>query len=109
MAGVGERIEREVLGWDGVEGRSHRFGGVEFRVNGHEIGHLHGDRLADLPFPRRTREELVEAGRARPHHVMPETGWVSYPIRGDSDEAGAVELFRLSYERLTKRGVARPS
>ncbi len=82
MADIRKRIEREVLGWPGVEVRTHRFGGVELRVNGHEIGHLHGNRLADLPFPRRVREELVEAGKARVHHVLPQTGWVSYPIQG---------------------------
>jgi hypothetical protein len=49
MASIRESIEREVKGWPGVEARVHRFGGVEFRVNGHEIGHLHGDRMADLP------------------------------------------------------------
>lgn len=74
MTSIGERIEREVLGWDGAEGRPHRFGGVEFRVRGREIGHPHGDRLADLPA-RKASEELVEAGRARPHHVLPQTGW----------------------------------
>ncbi len=77
MAGIREKIEPEVASWEGVEERPHRFGGVEFRVRGHEIGHLHGDRLADLPFPARVREELVEAGKARPHHVLPETGRVS--------------------------------
>ena len=101
MASIGEKIEREVAGWEGVEERLHRFGGVEFRVSGHEIGHLHGSRLADLPFPVRMRKELVAAGRAQPHHVLPETGWVSYPIRGEEDVAGALELFRLNYERLT--------
>ena len=103
MAGIRERIEREVLGWPGVEARSHRFGGVEFRVSGHEIGHLHGDRLADLPFPRRVREELVQAGKARVHHVMPHTGWVSYPINQPEDVKGALELFRRNYDRLTAR------
>ena len=103
MASARERITAEVAGWPGVERRPHRFGGVEFRVNGHEIGHLHGDSLADLPFPVRIRKELVEAGRARTHHVLPETGWVSYPIRGPGDVAGAVDLFRMSYERLTAR------
>src|SRR3712207_7057353 len=42
------------------------FGGVEFRVRGHEIGHLHGSRLADLPFPVRMRKELVAGGKAEP-------------------------------------------
>ncbi len=98
-----EVIEREVAGWPGVEERPHRFNGVEFRVNGHEIGHLHGGSLADLPFPVRMRKELVEAGKARLHHVLPQTGWVSYPIRGEGDVEGAIELFRLNYERLTAR------
>jgi hypothetical protein len=103
MAGIRERIKREVLGWPGVEERAHRFGGIEFRVNGHEIGHLHGERLADLPFPRRVREELVEAGKARVHHVLPQTGWVSFPIRQPEDVEGALELFRRNYERLTAK------
>jgi hypothetical protein len=101
--GIEQKIEGEVGGWAGVETRGHRFGGVEFRVNGHEIGHLHGDRLADLPFPVRMREQLVAAGEAQAHHVLPQTGWVSYRIRGDGDVAGAIELFRKNYERLTDR------
>ncbi len=98
-----DRIRHEVLGWPGAEARPHRFGGIEFRVNGHEIGHLRGDRLADLPFPVRVRKELVAEGKARLHHVLPQTGWVSYPIRGGEDVEGALELFRLNYERLTAR------
>ena len=101
MTSIRETIEREIGGWPGVEERAHRFGGVEFRVNGHEIGHLHGDRMADLPFPVRMRKELVEAGEAQVHHVLPQTGWVSYRIRGGEDVAGALELFRKNYERLT--------
>jgi hypothetical protein len=107
VAGIGEKIEREVGGWPGVGTRAHRFGGLEFRVNGHEIGHLHGERMADLPFPVRMREELVEAGKAQVHHVLPQTGWVSYRIRGSEDVEGALELFRKNYERLTARKGAR--
>lgn len=101
--GVLGRIREEVLAWDGTESRPHRFNGIEFRVNGHEIGHLHGDRLADLPFPRKVREELVSEGKAQTHHVLPQTGWVSYRIRGEEDVDGALELFRRNYERLTAR------
>jgi Family of unknown function (DUF5519) len=103
MESIATKIEREVSRWPGVEAGPHRFGGVEFRVRGHEIGHLHGSRLADLPFPVRMRKELVAEGRARVHHVLPETGWVSYPIRGEKDVEGALELFRLNYERLAAR------
>lgn len=104
MANIAEAIRREVTGWPGVEAKPHRFNGIEFRVRGHEIGHLHGDRWADLPFPVRVRKELVAQGKARLHHILPQTGWVSYPIRGEEDASGALELFRLNYERLMTRG-----
>jgi hypothetical protein len=96
---VHERVAAEVLSWDGVTSAPHRFGGVEFRLGKRELGHLHGDRLADLPFPRRVRDELVESGRAEPHHVLPESGWVSFWIAGEDDVRRVVELFRMSYER----------
>jgi hypothetical protein len=95
----GARIEREVSSWEGVTVHEHRFGGTEFRLGKRELGHLHGDRLADLPFKRTVRDMLVETGRARPHHVLPDTGWVSKPIRTDEDVDDVIELFRLSYER----------
>jgi hypothetical protein len=74
--------------------------GVEFRVGRRELGHLHGDRLADLPFPVKIKNELVESGRAEVHHVLPESGWVSYRIKGADDVPRVVELFRLNYERV---------
>jgi hypothetical protein len=84
--------------WDGVSVHEHRFGGRELRYGGRELGHLHGDRLADLPFPRRIAAMLVETGRAEPHRFA-RGGWVSLPIGGDDDVDAAIELFRLSYER----------
>ncbi len=100
---IEQQIVREVSGWPGVTRASHRFGGVEFRVGRREIGHLHGSRLADLPFPVSVREQLVAAGRAKPHHVLPNSGWVSYHIRDADDVGEVVELFRLSYERPWRR------
>jgi hypothetical protein len=40
---------------------------------------------------------------------MPQTGWVSYPIRQSEDVAGALELFGRNYERLTARKKAERS
>lgn len=104
MESLRETVEREVSSWTGVEARPHRFGGVEFRVRGHEVGHLHGSRMADLPFPVRIRKELVAEGKAEPHHLLPRTGWVSYYPRGPEDAPAVVELFRLNYEHLVERG-----
>ena len=107
MRGAGERISFEVGSWDGVESHDHRFGGVEFRLGRVELGHIHGDTLADLPFPRKTRDSLIESGRAGPHHVLPESGWVSRRIRSASDVDDVIELFRLNYERVAGRRAAR--
>jgi luciferase-like monooxygenase len=98
MEDIGARLEAAVTNWEGVTVHEHRFGGREFRYGRRELGHLHGDRLADVPFPRRIAAMLVETGRAQPHRFA-RGGWVSFPIRGEQDIEAAVELFRLSYER----------
>jgi Family of unknown function (DUF5519) len=106
-AGAGERIAAEVGSWPGVSSAPHRFGGVAFKLGRRELGHVHGDRFADLPFPRRVRDELVAAGRAEPHHVLPESGWVTARIREPADVEAVIELFRMSYERATSRAATR--
>lgn len=98
---VSERITTAVTAWPGVEKAPHRFGGIEFRFGRRELGHLHGDVLADLPFPRAIRDELVAAGRVSPHHVLPDSGWVSFRIGSSDDVTTAVELFRLAYDRAS--------
>ena len=102
--GVHETIRETVSGWPGVQAIPHRFGGTEFRMGRVEIGHLHGDRLADLPFPRKIRDQIVAEGRAIPHHVMPNSGWVSKWIDRPEDVEEAISLFRLNYDRYFKRG-----
>jgi len=93
------QIHDEVSAWDGVSVEPHRFGGIEFRVGRRELGHLHGASLADLPFPMAMREELIAAARVEPHHVLPNTGWVSRRIRTVRDAQDVIELFRLNYDR----------
>ena len=96
---IARQIEQTVANWPGVTVEPHRFGGIEFRVGRRELGHLHGDRLADLPFPVKVRDELIAAGKAERHHVLPKSGWVSRWIGGVEDVRSVVELFHLNYER----------
>jgi hypothetical protein len=104
---TGEQIAATVRSWPGVEAAPHRFGGVEFRLGRRELGHLHGDRIADLPFPRRVRDQLIAEGRAHPHHVLPDSGWITVSIHSPAEAESAVELFRMSYERATQARGAR--
>ena len=107
MDGARKKIEGEVSSWSGVTAASHRFEGVEFRVGKVELGHLHGDYLADLPFPTKLRNQLVEEGRAGPHHVLPASGWVSRRIKDRSDVDEVIALFRMNYDRLAARARTR--
>jgi hypothetical protein len=98
-----EKVQRELLSWPGVTSGAHRFGGTEFRVNNREMGHMHGSGWADLPFPMSVRDQLVRAGSVSPHHILPQSGWVTFYVRGDQDADALIGLFRMQYERLAKK------
>ena len=100
MGTILERIKRELLSWPEVTSEPHRFGGIEFRLNKRELGHMHGDRVADLPFSMNVRNKLVDSDRACAHHILPQSGWVSYWIKGEEDIPNVIELFKIKYDSL---------
>lgn len=93
-----KKITQTVVSWDGVSTLPHRFGGLEYRFGTREFGHIHGDHLVDIPFPKKVRDEIVQAGLAKPHHVLPQTGWVSFYLQTDEDIEKAIALLHRSYE-----------
>jgi hypothetical protein len=107
--GVGaatEMTKQEILSWLGVSARPHQFSGIRFYVNNtKEIGHLLGEKLIGLPFSPQTRKDVVDFGRALPHHIYPESEWVIYRIREVKMMwkmmcRNVTALFQLKYERL---------
>jgi hypothetical protein len=103
IRGASKQILDTLLTWDGMEAHPHRFGGTEFRIGKREIGHIHGDALLDIPFPKKVRDEIVAAGEAEPHHILPETGWVSFYIREETDIQKAMDLLQRSYRIALKQ------
>lgn len=103
MASAFEAVKKELMSWPGVTSGAHRFGGMEFRAGGREMGHMHGSSWADLPFPMSQRNELVQKGKASPHHVLPESGWITFYVKSDDDVSALLELFRMQYDRLAKK------
>jgi hypothetical protein len=106
--GAQETITRAVTAWEGVTVQPHRFGGVEYGFGQREIGHIHGNHLVDIPFPKKVRDEIVLAGRAQPHHILPETGWVSFYLRQPEDVGQAIALLAESYQ-IARKQKAPPS
>jgi hypothetical protein len=91
-------IEREVLRWPGVTSEPGRFGAVAFRYGKREIGHIHRDRVADLPVTREMRDSLLSRGRARPHRAGVK-GYISYPIEDQEAVSVVLEILGRNYER----------
>jgi len=103
LRGASKQIVETLLRWEGIETHPHRFGGTEFKIGAREIGHIHGDYLVDIPFPKKVRDEIVAAGKAQPHHILPETGWVSFYLREGGDVEKAIILLNRSYEIALKQ------
>jgi hypothetical protein len=103
LSGASKQIIETLLTWPLIETLSHRFGGTEFRVGTREIGHIHGNALVDIPFPTKIRDAIIAAGEAEPHHVVPETGWVSFYLREEGDIERAIALLERSYNIALKQ------
>src|SRR5215218_343512 len=91
-------IEREVLSWPGVRSEPGRFGAVAFRYEKRESGHIHRDRIADLPVTPEMREDLLKGGRSRPVRAGVK-GYISYPIKDQEDVSTVIEILGWNYDR----------
>ena len=99
-----ELITAEVTGWPGVTAGVGERGEFGFRVGRREIGHLHGDRVLHIGFPKAVWHELHDAGRIDYHPVFPaKPGYASRALATDADVEDAIALLRLNYDRAVGR------
>ena len=98
-----QKIINEVSNWNGVTTSPHRFGGVEFTIGKVEIGHIHNHGMVDIPFTVALREQLVADGEAGVHHLLRESGWITFYLDRTGTVADALRLYRLSYLQKTAR------
>ncbi len=96
-----ERIISEALGWSGVHRADGHFGSVVLRVGQRELGHLHGDAVADVPLTPKQQDQLVKHGMALEHH---EPGWVTVPLETEEGVQHALALLRANYESAQASG-----
>ena len=102
-------IEHEVLGWPGVfkkrdEDGPGGIGVTGYRLGGRQVGHIHDDGHADFRFPREVRDDLIRSGQAISHPAFQNSRTTaSYQVRNAEDVPGALELFRMGYERAIAR------
>ena len=106
-----ETITDEVTSWPGVEAGYGRRGEWSFRVNGHEVGHLHGDHAAHFSFGKEVGTALREQGRVVDHPVFPgKDAMAARRIDDDDDVRDVIGLMRLNYDRIVARyGLSSPA
>ena len=74
-------VDGALVTWSGITKEQGRFNSTAYKLGQREIGHIHGNGVADLGFPRTVHDELIATGRAQPHQAGVQ-GAVSYRIRG---------------------------
>jgi hypothetical protein len=107
VPGAQQQITHTVTQWPNVTVAPHRFGGVEYQLGSREIGHIHDDSLVDIPFPTAIRNELVASGQAQAHHILHDSGWISFYIRRAEDVKQAITLLEKSYGLAVKQAARR--
>ena len=101
-----EQIFTEVSSWSGVSiGELGSRGETPVLHRRRELGHLHGDRVLHIGFPKQVWHELHDAGRIDYHPVFPgKVGWAARQIRDDEDVRDVIALLRINYERSAAKG-----
>ena len=103
-------IIEEVRRWSGVQMRPHASvnadeasDGVEFRVNGRQIGHVHGNCAVHLALTKALKDAIVSENLAEPLEAAPTSSWAMFnPVHPD-DVGRATWLLRLNYVRLRRQ------
>lgn len=99
-----KQITEEVTSWPGVVAAHGTRGEFAFKLNGQEIGHLHGDNAAHFSFPKQVGLTLKEQGRVVDHPVFPgKPGPAARRIEKEADVREVIELLRLNYDRILAR------
>jgi len=106
-----ELITGEVTSWPGVEAGYGKRGEWGFTVNGHEVGHLHGDHAAHFAFGKDVGAALREQGRVVDHPVFPgKNAMAARRIDSNEDVSDVIDLMRLNYDRIVARyGLSSPA
>jgi Family of unknown function (DUF5519) len=102
-------VMNEVRRWPGVELRQHATAvagetdGVEFRLFGRQIGHVHHDCALHLPLTKALKEQVVGEQLAQPLAAAPTSAWAMFSPLTASDAKQAIWLLRLNYIRLRRQ------
>lgn len=104
------QVMNEVRRWPGVETRPlasptepGESDGVEFRLFGRQIGHVHTDCSLHLSLTKALKQMVVGERLAEPLAFAPTSAWAMFTPEMATDAARAIWLLRLNYVRLRRQ------
>ncbi len=104
------KVIDEVRRWPGVEMRPHAShqeagedDGVEFRLYGRQIGHIHTDCGVHLSLTKALKATVVRERLAEPLDNVSTAGWTMFNPVSCGDAEQAIWLLRLNYVRLRRQ------
>lgn len=104
------QVLKEIRRWPGVQIRPHinpladdAEDGVEFRLFGRQVGHIHHDCAVHVSLTRALKQTVVDQGLALPLVQAGSPGWVAYVPELLQDAQRAIWLLRLNYVRLRRQ------
>jgi Family of unknown function (DUF5519) len=96
-----EDLRQRILGLPGVTERQNA--GIHedaFFVGRTMFMHIHGHGHCDIRLAMDDQARVLAEGKARPHRWAPEQGYVTFVARDEKDLEPAMELIRMSYDRV---------
>ena len=103
-------VIEEVRRWPGVQLRPHaspttpgESDGVEFRLFGRQIGHVHSDCSVHCSFTKALKASIVAEELAVPLDLAPSSSWAALNPICTEDAKRAIWLLRLNYVRIRRQ------
>ena len=76
-------------------------------MNGMDIGHIHGDKIVDLPLSSYVQPKISLAKetnnkniKSSDYHIYPGTKWIVYYLKDDSDISTVLRDFKFQYDHI---------
>jgi hypothetical protein len=104
-------VMKELRRWPGVEIRPHTNpfaaddddDGVEFRLYGRQLGHVHCDCSVHLSLTKVLKQMVIDQGLAQPLEQAGSANWTAFMPETVDDAQRAIWLLRLNYVRLRRQ------
>ena len=81
-----------------IKSKYHKYGGLEFQINGREVCHIHGDGLTDVLLNKECAKKLIRTTKAEEHHVIKKGGWISYQITSSTISSELIQIIQQAYD-----------